>query len=188
MKLLQVMCIGAAVAGAAMAAQAESFDISFSGPGVTASGVLNTTPDASDPGAYFVDSGSVTINGSAWTITGGTTAPGTSLTTTPNSNDWDFIYDNVLFVPAPYVDGNGLLFTDGSDTSNLYSSGGVDYFLPSGASLNADTGDGIPVTFAVTPAPTPEPASVVYSGTAALGLAGVMAMELRRRRLAGAVA
>lgn len=182
MKLLRAVSLSLALCGAALVAHADEFSFTFSGPGVTGSGSLEATADASDPGAFYVTDGSATINGSAWAITGGNADPGTYQTTTVNSYGWVFQYNNVLYDPAPYLDNYGLLFTNGSDTSNLYYTSGSYYFLPSGADLNASSGAGIAVTMTV--APVPEPASIVYSGTALVAMAAMMAVEMRRRRLA----
>jgi hypothetical protein len=181
MKLLRTFSLSIALCGAVLAAHADEFSFTFSGPGVTGSGTVDATPDASDPGAYYVTDGTATINGTVWAITGGNATPGSYLNTADNSYGYVMSYDNVLFVPPPSVDSYGLLFTDGSDDSNLYYESGTYYFTPSLAS-DQDT-DNIPVTMTV--APAPEPASVVYSGTGLVAMAGLMAFEVRRRRIAG---
>jgi hypothetical protein len=90
--------------------------------------------------------------------------------------------DNDVFSAAPFLDGSGLSFSVllGSIDYNLYFDSGTGGYMECN---NVDdgvceTGSGIPVTFALTPAPSPESGTLILFGSGLLVLAGILRRKL----------
>jgi hypothetical protein len=141
-----------------------TFDFSYSGVGVTASGVItaSSTPDGS---GFDILSVTGTRNGVAIDgLLGGDPGIGDNLS--PSAY---FYFDNVLFPDAdPVVDHAGLLFDIGGVEFNVYSNGPDEYIE------YQNTGANVAVAF--DPSLVPEPAAIVLFGTALAGF-----VFLRRR-------
>ncbi|MBV9084866.1 MAG: hypothetical protein JOZ62_19480 [Acidobacteriaceae bacterium] len=99
MRILSRLVIACAVLGCwAAGLHATSFDFSYTGPGVTASGVLTATSIGGS--RYMVTDMSGTRNGAV--ITGIVPGAGTY--------NGEFIYDNLISTAPPIVDAEGILF------------------------------------------------------------------------------
>jgi hypothetical protein len=157
----------AAAFGLATQAQAAVYDWSYSDPdGNSGSGMLDTT-GLSSPFTMV----SITGSFDGLTITG-PTPPGTCCETPPN--------DNLIYVPAPYLDlpGIGFYTTDGT-AWNLYYTG-----APSYNELNSGTfAPGTSGSFTLTGVPEPSTWAMMLVGFAGIGFAGY-----RARRRATAIA
>ena len=169
---LALMAAAAATAAIAVGpASATEFLWSYSGDNggpVTASGILDATPDGG--GVYSVTSISGTRNGVA--ITGLTTYAGD---------------DNLVYTTAPYVDYPGLAYLAGGSafnvyydtgTSNSYACGAIGY-CEIGPGITGTSGLGPPVnsigsitTFTLTAVPEASAWAMMLVGFAGLGLAG----------------
>ncbi len=150
--LAAAMPLGAARAGPL------DFDFSYTGTGISASGVLITDG---------------VLSGGAYTVTGITGARN-SVTISGLSS---FLgADNLLFPSAPYVDSQGITYTAGGVYYNFYESGDGGVLEISSTSPNAA------ISLTVTPATTavPEPWSAALLGAGLIGFA-----VLRRAPMSG---
>jgi hypothetical protein len=151
----------AAIAGALIAtgtpqAKATVYDWSFSGASDSGSGTLTAT-GASSPFTMTAITGA--FDGIAIT---GVAPPGTCCFAFPPFND------NLVFVPAPFLDTNGIAFItqDGSGVDIFFNGNGVPYgFRTSFPKF----GNG---TFTLTAIPEPSTWALMALGFAGLGLAG----------------
>lgn len=163
------MCL---LLGGAVAAHAEDFDFTLSGPNDTGWGTLFTSPSGT-AGEYDVTGISGTVDGQSISIL----PVGVYPPDDPPEND------NILYYPTgTYVDVDGISFqlADGTDINLYYGTffgAGPSYWLIEGTSEAGYALD----SFTVTPAAsaTPEPSSLILLGSGLLGMAGV----LRRRRV-----
>jgi hypothetical protein len=157
--------------GSNLAARAQSFDFSFTGPD-NGSGTFTTTT-TSTPGEFLVTGVSGTVDGSAITTL---LAPGTFPTFDPPPND------NLLFFPAPDLDFEGIAFEDAAgELFNILDQTGS-YGEVTATSLSGDNSTtGFFTTFTVTEVPTtvPESSSPLYAFISAAALA--FGFVLRKR-------
>jgi PEP-CTERM motif len=137
------------------------------------SGTLTGHPDPSDPSAIILDN--VTGAGQGYTFTG----------VVPLGGNHSFLYDNVLYTnpTATHVDSEGVLLyltsAGGTSLAHTYDKGGyhVDVSDPH------DPGDVTPFavdTFTISPAPVPEPQTLLLLGTGILGLAAAAKRKFAR--------
>jgi hypothetical protein len=148
------------LAGCAQSLYAQTFDFSFSGPGISASGVFDTTFVSGDE--YLVTSISGTQNGNTMVLL----PPGGYA-----SND------NLIFSTPPYLDLPGVSFDFlvGTTMYNVYYDAGLSEYIecnsvtdgacfaPSGVALTS---------FTLTQ--TPESGTMLLFGTGLLMIAGVL--------------
>ena len=162
-------------------AQAELYDISFTGSTFGVSAEVSTN-----------DTTNVISSILTGTITGPTIGSPALVLDAPGSNA-SFINDNVLVGTSPFVTNGGILFDAGGSTYNLYSigSGPVGYYLFSINSPDAtDFDSGDPGTLVVTdegPSPVGGPSPVAAVPEAStwlmliLGFCGLGFMGYRRK-------
>lgn len=155
----------------AQAASAATWNWSYFGTDVSASGTFTTTGDAATAEAILNISGQ---------------RNGVNITAlVPLSASYDvrgnFFYDNLFTTSNHFFTEGGLLFDTGdatqklSDLANVYSHNGQLYDL-TWASHRVGDGFGTPVSFTVTAVPEPETYAMMMAG---LGLVGFVS---RRRR------
>jgi hypothetical protein len=172
---LVMLTAGALFLAGSCSAQAELFDVTFTGSifGVSAEVSTNDTTNVI----------SSILTG---TITGPTIGSLALVLDAPGSN-LSFTNDNVLVGTTPFVTGAGILFDAGGATYNLYSvgTGPYSYFLFSSNSPDAtDFNFGDPGTLVVSdegPSPitaVPEPSTWLML---ILGFCGVGFMSYRRK-------
>jgi hypothetical protein len=166
-RLISTAAIGAALMSASLA-QAATWNWSYSGPGVTASGTFTTAGNA----ASFEDLLSITGTRNGTAITG----------LVPLGSDPNYIYDNQFNNSSPYLTEGGWLYNIGgsgpdSNINIYFDSTDFQYHDLRLDALGASITDTI-VTMTVTA--VPEAATYGYM---ALGLAG-MGLVLRRRKAA----
>jgi hypothetical protein len=144
-------------------ANSVTFDFSFTGTGITASGTLTATLVSGSE--YLVTSISGMQNGAAMTLL----APGTF-----GGND------NEIFSTKPFVDESGVGFTlsGGTTDYNVYfdPNNGNSMECNSAAGKCSALGSGVAVQGTLTE--VPEPASLMLFGSGLLGLAGVARRKL----------
>jgi hypothetical protein len=152
-RIIMVLGIVGMLLGAT-SANADSFNFSISGTGISASGTFTTNSLLS--GSYLITGISGTQDGMAMTLIA------------PNGFDAN---DNLLFATAPQVDFEGVSFLAGGIAYNLYYNsiaccgGPVAYFETTVPGVL-----GPQVTFSA--APAPEPASLLLLGVGFAGLLG----------------
>jgi hypothetical protein len=177
-----VLTLGTLAAGMCVSpANALTWDFSYSGSGVTASGVL-TTSDLTG-GVYDITGISVTRNG----VTGTTLLPAAPEFFPDGQTSDYFTSDNILNASAPFLNFGGFLYqTSDLKYYNVYYEGGVYYELSDSILIEDNGADlGTPITFAIsevssTPLPTTLP---LFAG--GLGFVGYLT---RRRKHAVAAA
>ena len=193
MKSLKLLAAASALALVGFAASAEAatyawqftdFSLEESGPSapgsfapsnLLASGRLTTANTLNTAGGYDILSINGTVEGYG-AITGLVANPNQ-----PNAfSNGVFIYDNVLFLPAPHVSNPGILFTTAGNSWNIYRNGGVDNLTGhDGVNYIPDI-NGVNGSFAVQAVPEPASWAMMIAG---FGLAGAA----MRRRTAKAV-
>ncbi len=152
-------------------AHADLFTYSFSGSGLSGSGVITGTADPYQANAFDVTAVSMTLNGSDFPVF--LTSP--TDTAHPGSTD-GFTFDNVLYTSgAAALDGNGILlsFSNGTLLADLlYSNGYQIEVRAAGDPIDTATYtlDNFQAT-RVAPTPTPEPTTLIFLGTGTLMLA-----------------
>jgi len=147
----------------AQSAYADEFNFTFSGSGLSASGIFTTDPESG--GSFLVTSISGLQNGLDMTLL----APGTYAAN-----------DNLLFPAFPQLDQSGISFLSGGIDYNIYfySSGSAYLNCNSVTDGGCFVPAGTPITF--TASPVPEPASLILLGSGLVAIAGA-----RRRKLFG---
>ena len=169
---LWIVVVGLALLGGLTsgARATEEFQFSYSGEGVTGSGLV--TAELIAPGEWLAISGTDTTSGGpiAGTLTLQPNPNGAETATSPSGF---FYYDNLLFPDSdPIIDNAGLLFVNGTGGEvNLFSYG------PDSYTHYDNTGFNVMVTF--DQSAVPEPASLALFGVG-VGLLG----WTRRRRQA----
>ncbi len=144
-------------------ADSASFDFSFSGTGISASGMFTATLVSGDE--FLVNSISGTQNGFAMTLV----APGAYA---GNNND--------IFSSSPFLTLGGLAFvlSNGSTAFNIYYNPGTASYFECNQTSPCFNGSGTPINFSTSE--VPEPGTLMLFGSGLIGLAGVA-----RRKLLG---
>lgn len=150
--------------GSAQSLYADTtFDFSFAGSGIDASGSVTASFVSGD--TYLVTSLSGTQNGETMTLL-------------PPEGYAD--NDNYFFTPGPFLDIPGVSFSlPGGTDYNVYYDAGTYYECNNVDDGVCYVGSGVPLTSGSL-SPAPEPGTLVLFGTGLLGLAAL----LRRKRLA----
>jgi hypothetical protein len=158
------LCAVLIFAACAQSLYASTFDFTYGGSGISASGSLTATLVSGDQ--YLVTSLSATQNGMAMTLLAGGTFG---------------MNDNNLFSSSPFLDLQGLAFSVGSVDYNIYYDAGLNKYFECNNSVSSScpAGSGTQIRFGSLTAATPEPGSLFLLATGLLGLA-----PLVRRRLA----
>mgnify|MGYP000175589914 CR=1 FL=1 len=161
---LKQACLAAALTVAGLGtAQAETWNWSYTGPGITAAGSFTTASNALTAEPILTITG--VRNGQA--ITG----------IVPLDSDDNFIYDNLFTIGSPNFTEGGMLYSiAGGLNTNVYFFEG-EYHEVYVDGLDAfDT----PINWSVAAAPVPEPATAL----ALLSGLGVLGLRFRRRKAA----
>jgi len=148
-----------------MFANSVSFDFSFSGAGISGTGVLTGTLVSGNE--FLVTSISGTQNGLSMTLL----APGAFA---QNNND--------IFSSSPFLTLGGLAFMANGANYNVYFNPGTGSYFEC-SSVPCLNGMGAPITFSLKPVSTttvPEPGTLMLLGSGVLGLAGVARRKLGR--------
>jgi hypothetical protein len=163
-KVLAWVAVSLAAGGGSTVASAQSFDFTFSGSGLTASGVFNVTAIAGSPGEYTINSISGAVSGFP---SGSDNGSITSLLA-PNAYGGN---DNILLDRnTGYLDANGVSFSvAGGAEENLF-------YIPHEYTLyNDNTGDSKQGTLSVSPTTTPAPIpGAGLLSSLVLGFAGLL--------------
>jgi len=158
----------------AIGAKADSFDLSATNGSTTVIS-LNLTGTLLGGGVYDITSmsGTIDFNGVTSGVTLLPTTGAVPYSTSSVVDGWEILYDNLLYVNAPYVDYYGLGFTlsDGL-LGNLYYDNGYLY-----AQLDGAPPSEVPLTVSVVQ--TPEPSSLALL---VAGMVGLMLLVIRRGR------
>lgn len=164
---LRTLALASAALALSASAQAATYTFTFTdfGSNLLASGSLTTLNTLNAVGGYDITG-----------ITGSVTGYGaiTGLVNNPNqpfpASSSGFIYDNVLFTPAPHFTTSGVLFTTSGVAWNIYRNGtdvltgfdGVNY-IPNGS------GTQFAGTFTLAAVPEPATWGMLILGFAAIG-------------------
>ncbi len=164
-KLLAAMPVVFLFLGCAQSVLANSvtFDFSFTGSGITASGTLTATQVSGSE--FMVTSISGMQNGASMTLL----APGTY-----GSND------NEIFSTKPFLNtaGVGFSLSGGTTDYNIYFDPSTVAYMECNSSMGPCSAVGSGVAIKGTLTEVPEPASLMLFGSGLLGLAGVARRKL----------
>ena len=139
-------------------ADSVTFDFSFTGPGITASGTLTATLVSGSE--YMVTSISGMQNGAAIALLAPSTYGGN---------------DNEIFSTKPFVNTAGVGFTlsGGTTDYNIYFDPSTVAYMECNSTMGTCSALGSGVAIKGTLTEVPEPASLMLFGSGLLGLAGV---------------